>query len=478
MDIIRSVVCPVCGCLCDDIEAKVENDRICGVINACALGAAKFENHLRNRNFVPLVRVGDQLVKTSIDKAIKRSAEILASSSYPVLYGWSCTSCEAIQAGLELAEEIGGLVDNTTSVCHGPSILAMQEVGLPSCTLGQIRHRADLIIYWACNPWSSHPRHIERYTAFSEGRFRRSVWRRFYLKLQSSSFKKKISRVSELFFKPRSELVSEKKVSNFPSPSAVERRVVVVDVRRTMSAEMADYFLQVRPGGDYEVLQALRALVRDEDLDVEEVSGIPLEVLEEVADMMISCNFGVIFFGLGLTMSRGRSMNVEAAIRLTRELNKRTKFVIMPMRGHFNVSGANTVFTWQTGFPYAVDFSHGFPRYNPGETSVIDVLRRGDSDAALIVAADPVSSFPQEAVSHLLKTPLIVIDPCFSPTAAMADVVIPSAIAGIEAEGTAYRMDHVPLPLRRIVNPPPGCLPDEQIIRMILKEVRRLKGKR
>ena len=149
----------------------------------------------------------------------------------------------------------------------------------------------------------------------------------------------------------------------------------------------------------------------------------------------------------------------------------------MPMRGHFNVTGANTVFTWQTGYPYAVDFSHGYPRYNPGETSAIDVLLRGDVDAALIVASDPASNFPRKCIENLVKNPLIVIDPHPSPTALMADVVIPSAFVGIEAEGTAYRMDHVPLPLKKVVEPPEGCLPDEKILQMILNRVREIKGK-
>ncbi len=57
----------------------------------------------------------------------------------------------------------------------------------------------------------------------------------------------------------------------------------------------------------------------------------------------------------------------------------------------------------------------------------------------------------------------------------MADVVIPSAFVGIEAEGTAYRMDHVPLPLKKIVEPPKTCLSDEEILHRILLEVRKTK---
>ncbi|MEM1785861.1 MAG: formylmethanofuran dehydrogenase subunit B, partial [Candidatus Bathyarchaeia archaeon] len=257
-----------------------------------------------------------------------------------------------------------------------------------------------------------------------------------------------------------------------------ERKVIVIDVRRTRSADIADYFIQVEPGKDYELFQAFRALVRDQEIEVDKVAGVPVEYLEEVADAMVSCEFGAIFFGLGLTMSGAKWKNVDAAIRLVRDLNMRTKFIIMPMRGHYNVTGANVVSTWQTGYPFAVDFSLGYPRYNPGETSVTDILMRGDSDAALVIASDPVATFPKKAVKHLVKTPLIVIDPHMNATAQMADVLIPSAFAGIEAEGTAYRMDHVPIPLKKVVDPPPGILPDEEILRMILKEVRRIKAEK
>jgi formylmethanofuran dehydrogenase subunit B len=241
---------------------------------------------------------------------------------------------------------------------------------------------------------------------------------------------------------------------------------------------MADYFVQVEPGKDYELLQAFRALIRDQELEVDRVAGVPVEYLEEVADAMVNCDFGALFFGLGLTMSGAKLRNIDAALSLVRDLNMRTKFIIMPMRGHFNVTGANTVFTWQTGYPYAVDFSLGYPRYNPGETSVVDVLLRGESDAALVVASDPVSNFPRKAAEHLVKNPLVVIDPHMNVTAQMADVLIPSAFVGIEAEGTAYRMDHVPIPLKKVVNPPRGILPDEEILRRILAEIRKIKRKK
>jgi formylmethanofuran dehydrogenase subunit B len=480
MTVIKAVTCPICGSLCDDIELTIENGRIVKVKNGCAMCESKFLGYnSEHRLLKPLIRKNGELVKASLKEAIGRTAEILAEANYPILYGWSTTSCEAIRLGLELAEEVGGVIDNTSVVCHGPSILSIQEVGIPSCTLGQIRHRADLVVYWGSNPWSAHPRHIERYTAFSEGRFEKSAWRGYLTKIKASNVKKKIeSAIRRMFLKEKPSAPSH--LRNEP-PSTLQkegRKLIVIDVRKTRSAEIADYFIQVEPNKDYELLQAFRALIRDQEIDVDEVAGVPVEYLEEVADLMIKCDFGVLFFGLGLTMSSGKLRNIDAALSLVRDLNMWTKFVIMPMRGHFNVTGANTVFTWQTGYPYAVDFSLGYPKYNPGETSVVDVLLRKESDAALIIASDPVANFPKTAAEHLVKNPLIVIDPHMNATAQMADVVLPSAFVGIEAGGTAYRMDHVPLPLKKVVDPPRGVLSDEEILRRILAEVRRMKRKR
>ncbi|UCE43882.1 MAG: formylmethanofuran dehydrogenase subunit B [Candidatus Bathyarchaeota archaeon] len=477
MTVISHITCPVCGDFCDDIEVTVEDNVITDVKNACAVGAARFLNYATHRRTKPLIRKDGELVEASLDEAIRKSAEILADATYPLLFGWSSTSCEATRVGLELAEEVGGVIDNTSTICHGPSILGIQDIGISSCTLGQLRHRADLIFYWGSNPWDAHPRHIERYTMFTEGRFQRSTWRKYVSRLGGTVTEKRLQRTANLLLDHHPPTPIETGQGLPYTMFQKKRKMVVADVRKTRTAEAADYFLQVEPNRDYELLQAFRMLIRDGELDVEEVAGVPVELLEEVADVMIGCELGVFFFGLGLTMSEGRHRNIDAALSLVRDLNQYTKFLIMPMRGHFNVTGANVVFTWQTGYPFAVDLSQGFPRYNPGETSTIDILRRRESDAALVIGSDPLAHFPKKTAQNLIKNPLIAIDPELTPTTLMADVVIPPAYVGIEAEGTAYRMDHVPLPLKKIVDPPETCLSDEEILRRILNEVRRIRRK-
>jgi formylmethanofuran dehydrogenase subunit B len=245
-----------------------------------------------------------------------------------------------------------------------------------------------------------------------------------------------------------------------------------------MTAEAADYFLQIEPNKDFEVIEALRVLVNDGELDVDTVGGVPVAYLKQVADEMVNCEFGVIYFGLGMTQSVGRFRNIEIAIALARDLNRKTKFIISPMRGHFNVTGANTVFAWQTGYPYAIDFSQGFPQFNPGENTAVDLLKRNDNDATLVISADPGAHFPSVVMQNMMKHPLITINPDMNAISRLGDVVFPTQWCGIEYSGTAYRMDSVPITLKKVVEAPPGVLTDEELLTRILAEVRAIKTKR
>ncbi len=424
---VTDVVCPLCGCVCDDVVVEVEDNKVTKVKGACAVGKSKLMGHGRITS--PAIRENGVLKDCSYDEAIKRAAEILAAARRPLMYGWSSTVCEASKVGIELAEEIGAVIDNTASVCHGPSVLAIQDVGLPSCTLGEVKNRADLVIYWGANPAAAHGNHMKRYSYISKGYF----------------------------------LPEGKK----------EKKLAVVDVRETKSAKLADVFIRIEPGKDYLVLSALRALLLGyDDVVPEEVGGVSKKDLLELVQMMKETKFGIIFFGMGVTHSRGRHNNIVNAIQVTRAAHKHTKFNIMPMRGHYNVNGFNQVCTWETGFPFSVDLSEGYAWYNPGETSSTDLLMRGECDAALFIATDPGAHFPGESIRHLSKIPVIQIDPYANPTTEFADVVIPAAISGIEAEGTVYRMDNIPLRLRKMIET--EYMTDEAIMKGILKETRLL----
>ncbi len=230
MEEITDVVCSLCGCVCDDIVVEVEDNKVTKVKRgACSVGKSKLMGH--NRIKSPAIRVNGELKDCSYDEAIKKAAEILAASRRPLLYGWSSTVCEADKVGVELAEELGAVIDNTASVCHGPSVLAIQDVGLPSCTLGEVKNRADVIIYWGANPAEAHANHMKRYSYVSKG-----FW------------------------------TEEGKKA---------KKLVVVDVRATKTSKMADVFLQIEQGKDYLVFSALRAILYGhEEVVPDEVGGV------------------------------------------------------------------------------------------------------------------------------------------------------------------------------------------------------------
>ncbi len=294
-----------------------------------------------------------------------------------------------------------------------------------SCTLGEVKNRADLIVYWGGNPAECHPRHFTKYTIMQKGKY----------------------------------------VPN----GRKGRTMVLVDIRETPSAKAADIFLQLRPGKDFEVLTALRALVKGQRVNSESVAetGLTVEQLQDLAERMKRCRFGVLFFGMGLSMTRGKHMNSAAALTLAAELNAFTKFVTMPMRGHGNVTGADVVMRYTTGFPFGISLSRGYPRFNPGEFSTVDLLVRGDVDATLVLGADPGATMPQPAIDHLARTPTIVLDPKVTHTSRLARVHITTAATGISAPGTVYRMDEVPLPLRPALKSPYPT--DEEVLRRIAR---------
>lgn len=249
--------------------------------------------------------------------------------------------------------------------------------------------------------------------------------------------------------------------------------MVLVDIRETKSVKASDIFLQVRPGKDFELITILRAMIKGQPVDASEIesTGLTPEQLEDFVQRMKSCKFGVMFFGMGLSMTRGKHMNSAALLTLAAELNAFTKFVAMPMRGHGNVTGADVIMRWQTGYPFGITFNRGYPRYNPGEFSTVDVLVRGDTDCAFIIGADPGATMPQPAIDHLARIPTIVLDPHVTHTSRIARVHITTAPAGISAPGTAYRMDEIPLPLRPALSSPYPT--DEEVVRRIHQAIAR-----
>ena len=303
-EVCNNVVCPGCGCLCDDITLTFDKAKLIDFQPPCDLGKRWFQSQTRRVSSAAEV-CG---VPTELHHAMDRAAELLHRGDYPLVYGLSRSSTPGQRAAVALGEFLGGAVDTTASLCHGPSIMALQEFGEVTCTLGEIRNRADLVIFWGCNPAQSHPRHAERYSVNPKGRF----------------------------------------VPNGRS----DRKVVMIgnkdqigDWHLDHEGTLPDLKIAVEPSKDFEMLRMLTAMLQDHAMP-----DVP-EELKRLMAMMHQCKYGVFFFGLGLaeTGSWGGTertgtghINVSALLHLIAELNAVTRFTARRMRLQGDVSARTT----------------------------------------------------------------------------------------------------------------------------------------
>jgi formylmethanofuran dehydrogenase subunit B len=427
--IVEDATCTFCGCLCDDITLEVEGNRITQARNACTLGETWFTADRRELDSICLID-GEA---RALEDGIERAARILAEAKYPLVHGLCHTTAQAQRVAVSIGDLIGGCIDLSGSAALAASILALQEIGQVTCTLGEVKNRGDLIVFWCCNPAESHPRHISRYS-----------------------------------LEPRGTFVPRGRSDRF---------CVVVDVRDTKTSELADQFLPLTPGSEFEALWVLRALAKGVELDparIEVETGISLATWQELLDRMKRARYGVIFFSASSSDAVDAHQMCHAIFALTRDLNANARFVCVPLGDRGNSAGAENVLTWQTGFPWAVNLARGYPRFSPGEYTTAEILGRGEADAALIITGDPMSQLEEKARAHLGRIPTIVVDPAATATTCVATVLFHTGTYGINTTGTVYRTDGVPLPLRSAVASP---LPaDEEILKKIERRVRELKA--
>lgn len=407
-----NVPCPGCACVCDDVALTFRDHELIGFKPDCALGERWFRTHGQPPG--ALAEINGQ--PAELTEAIDHAAALLRQADYPLIYGLSRSATPGQRAAVALAERLGTAIDTTASLCHGPSIMALQDVGEVTCTLGEIRNRADLIVFWGCNPAVSHPRHAERYSAFAAGRF-------------------------------------------VPAGRA-DRTIVTVgdagqvdDWRLDSAGTRPDLVVPIAPGHDFEALAMLRLMLRGGDAP----DASP--ELRDLLNRMRGCRYGVVFFGLGITetsMWDGRAhpptghVNVAALLQLVAELNSITRFTARRMRIQGDVSGADNVLCWQTGYPFAVDMSRGYPRYNPGEYSANELLAQNDTDLCLLVGAETVPYFSEAAQEHLRAIPTIVLDYPGAALDFVPTVRFTTSVYGLNSPGTVYRMDNVPVSLKAL----------------------------
>jgi formylmethanofuran dehydrogenase subunit B len=405
------VVCSGCSLLCDDIEVVLDSGRIGEISNICRKGLGRFRA-------VGLDRTDPRIDgnKSSYDDAILAAADLLRSSKRPLLFGWSNSTLEAQRQGIELARKLRGVIDDTSSFCQGILVEKVLTGELPTCTLDDVRDYADVVIFWGADPSSSHPRHLSRFSYFPRGKKRQKGYEE-------------------------------------------ERTAICIDVRESPTAKIcAENYIKIPQGGDAAFAEALLNVLGGKIPKVADKKR-----MLELGSLLKKAEYGVIFGGLGLVYSMKDDIGLLG--ELLSRLNEVSKFYMMPMVGHYNMRGFNQTLYDETGHINRVSFADSIE--SGPEYGIVDALKI--CDAALVIGSDPISSLPAHISRMLAKVPIVAIDPHRTLTTEVAKVVIPAAFSGLEAGGSALRMDGLPVKLEPILSS--DYLSDAEILKRLLEAV-------
>lgn len=280
------------------------------------------------------------------------------------------------------------------------------------------------------------------------------------------------------------------------------RAMIVIDPRRTESAELADYHLQVKPGTDAWCLGALLKVLVDETLvdahfiaqrtigledltgalafvDVAkwcEIAGVAEADVRAVARRIAQAESVSIFEDLGIQQSRDST------------LNSYLEKLVFLLTGNFGKRGAMNI---HTAFVRLIGGGSGGDRRTPvGGHRIITGLvpcaaipeeiltDHPDRFRAMIVeSGNPVHSMPdsprmREAMAALEFS--VVIDVAMTETARCSDYVLPAASQFEKWEATFFTLEfpenvfHLRRPL---FEPRPGTLPEPEIHRRLVREL-------
>lgn len=401
--IIPDSTCLACGCLCDDIAVAVAGGRVVGAERACRVGLPWFlaphpgEGH-------PGALVGGN--PAGLDEALDRAAAILREARAPLVWGLTGAATEAAGAALGIADRVGAAVDLAGSAGRAAHRAAFVRSGAVSSTLGEVRDRAGVVLFWGGHPDATHPRHGERYSIRPAGRF-----------------------------------------------VAGPRSVLVVDAGAGPTAGAADVRVALDPGRQGEALGVLLALADDVPLDgarVERATGHPPATWADLVGRFRAAPHGAVFFGPaagGLDAT-----GWDRAARLVRALNRDGRRCVgLDLGGPGNGAGAEAALTWQAGAPGWLDFGGGAPRHLPGDADLPGRLDRGEVDAVLAVGAGAERGLSARGLARLGAIPWVEVAPGATrarPSGPAPTVAIDAGRLGIEAGGTVARVDGVMLPLR------------------------------
>jgi formylmethanofuran dehydrogenase subunit B len=372
---------------CDDLVLSVDGARVVHRERACHLANDYFDQLAAATGLGPTL----QGQECSLDQACAALANWVAEAEMPLMAGLGELSCEAIKLAIELADRHGMVIDATATPADRWGALSLQTVGSVTATWGEVAQRAQVVVYWAIDPDTTHPRLAERYTELP-------------------------ARLS-------------------PHSTRPPRYVVVVDDRDNATAPRADCHMHIAAGAHYASLAVLRALAAGLPLDAARVlqsTGVELAKWTTLSEQLAASDYGAVVYGKRLLDDGPHALS--ALTRLVTSLTANARWVAIAGGAAGNTTGAINLLTSQTGFPLAVDLTQGVPRYCPGEYDYCTQQQQRECDLVLHFSGVPVGLVARRQVGGQTQ-----------------HLHIPLAQVGWDTAGTTYRSDGVALPRRPLV---------------------------
>jgi formate dehydrogenase major subunit len=284
--------------------------------------------------------------------------------------------------------------------------------------------------------------------------------------------------------------------------------LIVIDPRRTELARLADLHLQLRPGTNVALLNAMGyVLVKEGLLDqafitartegieewiktvsdcrpeaAEAITGVPAHLICQAARLYGSSGASYCCHGLGVTEHRWGSHGVIALCNLALATGNIGKpgTGINPLRGQNNVQGASdmgclptyfagyqslddpklaTLHQTVTGRPLPT--KRGMKTPDMWDAAIVGRLK-----GLWIIGYDVAQTDPNLKKVHeaLKRTEFLVVQDLFlSETAKFAHLVLPGA-SFLEKDGTFTNLERRIQRIRKAVEPPHGIIPDWRVV--------------